>query len=124
MNDGKRHFAELHAQDTLESVRNRLEAFADSFERLADGRKQKGLAEEFSGFVADMVRHPLTMSDLNGLIGLGYWLDAYASDFKWIGGNLEWNASARELEQFGKECTATHENWGRLERTEFQNPTK
>jgi hypothetical protein len=111
MESTKRQFEELLAYSTLESTKTRLEAFADSFERVADGRKQTELAQEFNGFVADIVRHPLTMGDLNGLFGVGHWLEVYASDFRWIGGSAEFNELVQGLEEFGKECIAAYGSW-------------
>jgi hypothetical protein len=123
MDESKRQFAELLAYDTLESTRTSLEAFADAFERLARGPKQRALADEFSGFVADYVRQPLSMADLNGLIGLGHWLEVYASKFKQLGGRAEFKELVEGLERFKEDCIAAHERWSRSGQDDVQYPT-
>src|SRR5258708_1184809 len=106
MDDSKQQFAELLAHATLQSTRIRLEAFADAFERLARGRKQHALADEFSGFVADYVRQPLSMADLNGLTGVGHWLEVYAEKFEQLGGRPEYREAVGRLEELREDCKA------------------
>jgi hypothetical protein len=123
MDDRKRQFAELLAHDTLESTRIRLESFADAFERLARGPKQRALSDEFSHFVSDYVRQPLSMADLNGLTGLGHRLEIYADKFGQLGSRAEYKEMVRELEHFREDCIAAHENWSRSGERDVQHPT-
>jgi hypothetical protein len=119
--DDNTGFTEQQAHGTLESIRTRLEAFAEGFERLARGRKQHAAAKEFSDFVNDY--HPLSMADLNRLIGLGHSLDVYADMFKQLGGRAEFRELVRELEQFAGECDAVHDRWSRSGAPDVQHPT-
>jgi hypothetical protein len=123
MDDRTRRLAELLAHDTLEATRSRLEAVADAIERLARGPKQRALAAEFTDFVSDYVRQPLSTADLNGLIGLGHWLDVYAEKFEQLGGRAEFREAVGWLEALRKDCISAHDEWCRSGAPDVQYPT-
>jgi hypothetical protein len=92
---------EIDWNDTLQSVATRLEAFADEFERLAQGPEQKIVADKFSDFVNGFIHERLSMESLGEL-----WGQLEAFEMEQIDSGL-----AGGLTELGESAALAWEKW-------------